>query len=163
MTERNGVRRGQRVRDADGKDLGRVKRLYPLGFEVRKGLPLLFRADAVIRYDEVRGVRDGVLVVARSDRDVLDLAAGGVPRTWRVPAPPGFPSAATPSEARLVLDDIAAGSAFSPQSLDEPLASAAPVAPPPVPFERTYSATRGQASPPAPRPALGAEPEPRAR
>jgi hypothetical protein len=162
MTERNDVRRGQLVRDADGKDLGRVTRLHPWGFEVRRGLPLLFRKDWVIRYDEVRGLRDGALVVARSDRDLFELAAGGVPRSWRVPAPAGYPSAATPSEARDVLDDIAAGAAFSPQPLDEPFASAAPEAEPLAPAEeRTYVASRGR--PPAARPPLGAEPEPRPR
>jgi len=119
VNERNGVQLGQRVRDADGKDLGRVTRLYASGFQVTRGFPVLFRRDRVVRYDEVRGAREGALVVARSDADLFDLAAGGVPRSWRVPAPPGYPSAATPSEARLVLEDIASGAAFSRSAADE--------------------------------------------
>ena len=86
MKELNGVRLGQRVRDADGKDLGRVTKLHAWGFEVLRGFPVLFRKDRVVRYDEVRGARDGALVVARSDHDLFDLAEGGVPRSWRVPA-----------------------------------------------------------------------------
>ena len=146
MTERNGVRLGQRVRDAEGKDLGRVDRLYDEGFEVARGFPILFRRVEVVRYEEVRGQRDGALVVARSGRDVFDLAEGGIPRSWRVPAPPGYPAAATPSEARLVLEDIASGAAFSRTAADEPL-----VAPPPEPLplspeeDPAWILTRGQA------------------
>ncbi len=162
MKERNGVRLGQPVRDADGKDLGRVTKLWEWGFEVTRGFPVLFRRDRVVRYDEVRGARDGALVVARSDRDLFDLAAGGVPRSWRVPAPPGYPSAATPAEAQLVLEDIASGAAFSRS--DEPLVLTPPEAPLLTPEEeREYALTRGQAlakradGPAAPGPAAPAE------
>src|SRR5215208_7704386 len=102
MRERNGVRMGQRVRDLDGTSLGRVVRLFDWGFEARRGLPILFRRDFILRYDEVRGVRDGALLVSRSRRDLLELAAGQVPASWRIPAPHEFPTAATPSEARYV-------------------------------------------------------------
>ncbi len=146
MKDLNGVRLGQRVRDADGKSLGKVTKLYEWGFEVTRGFPVLFRRDRVVRYDEVRGARDGALVVARSDRDLLDLAAGGVPRSWRVPAPPGYPSAATPSEAQLVLEDIARGAAFSRTDADEPLVLGPPEAPPLTREEELeYALTRGQA------------------
>lgn len=147
MDERNGVRLGERVVDADGKPLGKVTRLYPWGFLATRGFPVLTRRDEVIRYDEVRGARDGALVVARSDQDLLDLAAGGVPRSWRIPAPPGYPAAATPSEARLVLEDIASGAAFSRLGVDEPLVPTAPEAPPLTRAEeREYALTRGQAN-----------------
>jgi hypothetical protein len=147
MQERNGVRLGQRVRDADGLDLGRVTALYAWGFKATRGLPVLTRRDEVVRYDEVRGVRDGALVVARSAGDLLDLAAGGVPRSWRIPAPPGYPASATPSEARLVLEDIAAGAAFSPSSTGEPLVAVAPEAPPiGTDEERAFAQLRGQAA-----------------
>ncbi|HET8540989.1 MAG TPA: hypothetical protein VFL83_14040 [Anaeromyxobacter sp.] len=152
MRERSGVRLGQRVVDADGKDLGRVRRLYGWGFAVTRGLPVLFRRDHVIRYDEVRGAREGALVVARSERDLFDLAAGRIPRSWRVPAPPGYPAAATPAEARFVLDDIASGAAFSrtADGDDEPLVPVPPEAPPLAPSEeREYALTRGQAGPAA--------------
>ena len=109
--DRNGVRIGQSVRDLDGKDLGRVKALYDQAFLVVKGLPLLFRRDHVLRYDEVRGERDGALVVARSDHELLELARGELPATGRVPVPPGFPSAATPAEARGVFAEVALGHA----------------------------------------------------
>ena len=108
MQERNGVRVGQPVRDLDGTSLGRVTRLHEWGFEVRRGLSL-FRRDFIARYDEVRGVRDGALILARSRRDLFDLAAGRLPPSWRVAAPPDFPSAATPGEARYVRADLARG------------------------------------------------------
>ncbi len=147
MKELNGVRIGLRVRDADGKDLGKVTKLFPWGFEVTSGFPVLFRKDRVVRYDEVRGLREGALVVARSDRDLLELAAGGIPRSWRVPAPPGYPSAATPAEAQLVLEDIARGAAFSRTAADEPLVLAPPDVPPLTREEELeYALTRGQAA-----------------
>jgi hypothetical protein len=126
--DRSGVRIGQSVRDLDGKDLGRVKVLYDQAFLVVKGLPLLFRQDHVLRYDEVRGERDGALVVARSDRELLELARGELPATWRVPVPPGFPSAATPAEARGVFAEVALGHAAA--------ASIEPAEPAPVPAAR---------------------------
>ncbi|HEX9049947.1 MAG TPA: hypothetical protein VF841_05380 [Anaeromyxobacter sp.] len=157
MRERNGVRLGQRVRDADEKDLGRVTRLHEWGFEVGRTFLVRFGRGAVVRYDEVRGVRDGALVVARSDRDLLELAAGGVPRSWRVPAPPGYPSAATPAEAQLVLEDIARGAVFSRAAGDEPLVFAPPEAPPITREEELeYALTRGQAAVGAARAAEGA-------
>ncbi len=119
MTERNGVRLGQRVRDVDGQDLGRVKELYESGFAVSKGFPLLFRRDWVVRYDEVRGVRAGALVLARSDRDLLALAEGDVPPAWRIPAPPDYPPLATPSEALGVFEGIVTGS-ISTKTGEEP-------------------------------------------
>ncbi len=109
MQERNGVQLGQRVRDLDGTSLGRVTRLYESGFAVQRGPAILFRRDLVVGYDEVRGVRDGDLVIARSPRDLFELAAGRVPPSWRIPAPPDFPTAATPAEARYVREDLARG------------------------------------------------------
>ena len=97
--ERNGVRLGMRVRDVDGRSLGRVKRLYEAGFAARKGLPLLIGQDAVVLYDEVRAIEGGAVTVARSASDLLVLAAGGVPRSWRVSAPRPLPRVATPAEA----------------------------------------------------------------
>jgi hypothetical protein len=107
--EWNGVTVGQRVRDLDGRPLGKVTRLFRDGFAVVKGFPILFHEDYVVRYEEVRGVRDGELVVARSRLDLDALAAGAVPPSWRVPVPPEFPSTATPPEARLLLEDLARG------------------------------------------------------
>ena len=145
--ERNGVELGQRVRDVDGKDLGRVSDLYDEAFGVTKGFPLLFRQDRVIGYAEVRGVRDGALVVARSDRQLLDLAAGEVPESWRIPAPPDFPTLATPAEARGVFEELAAERA---RSTGSPPATAAP--PAVVRDEgREYEARRGE-EPVAPAP-----------
>lgn len=146
MTERNGVRIGQGVRDLDGTRLGRVKKLHDWGFAVARGF-LLFRRDAVLRYGEVRGVRDGELVVARSSRDLLDLAEGRLPPAWRIPAPPEFPSAATPDEARLVLEDIAAGAITSEGRGEAP---ARPPAPPPGSAGGAGPETRGQAALDAP-------------
>lgn len=99
MTERNGVRVGQRVRDLDGNALGRVEELYDSGFSVGKGLPFLFRSELVARWDEIREVRADGIVLARSSRDLLDLAAGRIPPAWRVDGTEERPVAATPAEA----------------------------------------------------------------
>ncbi len=104
--ERNGVRLGQRVRDLDGKELGRVTALYAWGFEVAKGVQM-FRRNQVILYDELRGTRDGALVVSRSARALFQLAAGQLPAIWRIAVPPDFPAAATPMEARGVFEELA--------------------------------------------------------
>jgi hypothetical protein len=108
VRERPDIRVGQPVRDLDGSSLGRVARLYDEAFLVVKGPPILFRTDQVIRYDEIRGERDGALVVARSPRSLFQLAAGQVPEIWQVAAPRGFPSAATPDEARGLFEELAA-------------------------------------------------------
>lgn len=161
MKELNGVRLGQPVRDLDGKGLGKVTALHAWGFEVAKGL-FLFRRTAVLRYGEIRGVRDGEVVVARSSRDLFELAAGRLPPSWRIPAPPEFPSAATPDEARLLLEDIAAGAIASEAGHAEPLAHAHATPPPSQPappleraderesFEARSAA--GLRAPPAPPP-----------
>ncbi len=120
IEERNGVRVGIRVRNLDGKDLGRVTRLHDWGFEVEKGFPILFRRELVATYDEVRGIHDGARVLARSDRALFDLAAGEIPESWRISAPPGLPKAATPAEARGMVDDLAARSPAAAPPLPEP-------------------------------------------
>jgi hypothetical protein len=132
MDERYGVRKGQSVRSLDGEDLGRVAELYDWGFAVQKGFPILFRQDTVVRYDEVRGERDGAVVVARSSTDLLDLAAGEIPPSWRVPVPHGFPAAATPSEAREIHAAVAAWPVARIRPGDAP---ATPAQPPGSPLE----------------------------
>lgn len=139
--ERSGVRKGQRVSDLDGTSLGRVVRLFDWGFEARRGIPILFHEDFVVRYDELRGVRDGALVVARSRRDLLDLAAGDLPPSWRTPVPPEFPTAATPSEARYVREDVARGRIGGGSTTIEP----APAPEPPAGDDlRAYVDARGE-------------------
>ncbi len=150
--DRNGVRLGQSVRDLDGKDLGRVKALYEESFLAVKGPPLLFRRDHVLRYDEVRGERDGALVVARSDRELLELARGELPATWRVPVPPGFPSAATPSEARGVFAAVALGHAVSSSMEPGEPAAPAPAASPGAHEEPVHEDARADARVRAPVP-----------
>jgi hypothetical protein len=149
MKERNGVRVGQRVRDLDGTPLGRVSGLYEWGFGVRKGLPFLIRSDYVVRYDEVRGVRDGELVVARSKRDLFDLAAGEVPPSWRVPAPPEYPTAATPSEARDLFLELARGGVAGAGAGATP-EPAVPSPPLTAEEEREFVRTRGESLPAPP-------------
>jgi hypothetical protein len=148
MKERNGVRLGQGVRDLDGTPLGRVSALYEWGFAVRKGLPFFIRSDYVVRYDEVRGVRDGGLVVARSKRDLFDLAAGGIPPSWRIPAPPEYPRAATPSEARDVFRALARGAVAGAGAAAPPEGAAA--APLSAEEEREFVRTRGESLPAPP-------------
>jgi len=96
------------VRSIDGEDLGRVTDVFDGAFAVLKGFPILFGKDSVLRHDEIRGVREGEIVVARSARDLFELAEGEIPASWRVPVPHGFPAAATPGEAGGVRDAIAA-------------------------------------------------------
>jgi hypothetical protein len=158
MAERNGVRVGQQVRDLDGRSLGRVTRLFPDGFATRKGLPFLIREDFVLRYDEVRGVRDGALVVARSSSDLLDLSAGYIPPSWRVPVPPGFPKAATPPEARFLREDLARGAIDTGRSLETervaaPVEGEAPSRDLPLPRQQRgeTAGVRGDASSPSNR------------
>jgi hypothetical protein len=103
MNDRGGVRKGQRVRDVEGKSLGRVGRLFEATFEVKKGFPLLFADNRVLRYDEVRLSEGGELVVSRATDDLFTLAAGRLPDSWKVGTAQGFPSAATPSEAARLL------------------------------------------------------------
>ncbi|MFT3912546.1 MAG: hypothetical protein QM704_00230 [Anaeromyxobacteraceae bacterium] len=99
MNERNGVRKGQQVKDLDGKDLGKVTRLHAWGFETVKGLPVLIRDEYVFRYEEVRPGPGGALVVAKGANDIYALAEGKLPPSWNAVAPDGFPSVATPFEA----------------------------------------------------------------
>ncbi len=140
-TERNGVRLGLRVRDLDGKDLGKVTDLYAWGFAIEKGFPILFRRDTVATYDEVRGIEGGVLTLARTSDALLALAGGELPREWRIPVPHGFPGAATPSEARAIVEGLAASP--RPASASVPGGEAAPGRD----EEREYEGTRGQDRP----------------
>jgi len=102
MRSNRGVTVGQHVRDVEGNDLGRVRSLYATGFASARGFPWLFRQDFVLRYEDVRGEKDGVLVVSRAPGDVYALAAGELPASWKVEAAPGMPSAATPTEGAQV-------------------------------------------------------------
>jgi hypothetical protein len=149
MRERNGVRIGQRVRDLDGTSLGRVTALYEQGFAIRKGLPILFRSDYVARYDEVRGVRDGELVLARSRRDLFDLAAGEVGPSWRIPVPPDFPGIATPPEAAFLREDLARGAV---PGEGPPPSPPAPERAPPLAVEAEPEYDERPARPPVPAP-----------
>jgi hypothetical protein len=74
------VRPGMRVRDADGRRLGKVIRCDAWGFEVVKGFWM--PSEWVIRWDEVLDVRSGEVHVARSDRTLLELAEGKLPSLW---------------------------------------------------------------------------------
>jgi hypothetical protein len=129
MREAHGVRKGQRVRTVDGDDLGRVTKLYDGGFAVLKGFPILFGQTSVLRYDEVRGERDGALVVARSRRDLFDLSDGEIPPAWRVPVPHGFPAAATPAEAREIYSVVASWPVAGVRPGDAPATPAQPAGP----------------------------------
>ncbi|HVI74175.1 MAG TPA: hypothetical protein VM683_04225 [Anaeromyxobacteraceae bacterium] len=84
MDER--VKPGMTVFDADGKRLGKVTRCDPEGIEVVRGFWSPF--DWVIRWDEVLDVEDGRVRVARGDDELLALAEGGMPESWRRGTPP---------------------------------------------------------------------------
>jgi hypothetical protein len=141
--ERNGVRLGLPVRDLDGRKLGRVTDLYEEGFAVEGGFPILFRRDYVFSYHEARGVQDGSVVVARSERALLDLADGRVPPSWRIPVPPEIPSIATPAEARQLVEALAGERGVPVARASAPeAASETPVS---AEEEREYVRSRGEA------------------
>jgi hypothetical protein len=93
-------------------------------------------------------LRDGALVVARSEAALLQLAGGEIPDIWRVPAPHAFPAAATPSEARDLFAELAAGRAASAV----PATGVAEPAPLPAEDERDYARSRGESFPAGPPP-----------
>ncbi len=81
-----GVKVGHTVFDADGKRLGRVTRCDPWAFEVRRGF--WSPRQWVIRYDEILELGADAVKVARSDADLFELAAGGLPHSWPRLHPP---------------------------------------------------------------------------
>jgi len=81
--ERKRIRKRMRVRDLDGRKLGRVTRLHADAFEVEGGFPFLFLREYVVGYGEVRAVEGGVVTVARSESALQDLAAGRMPASGR--------------------------------------------------------------------------------
>lgn len=95
------VKVGMAVLDQDGRTLGRVARLHPWGFEVVRGF--WSPREWVIRWDEVLDVGEAGARVARSARELFDLAEGGLPPWWNrrtpklvapSPRPPGGYAAA---------------------------------------------------------------------
>jgi hypothetical protein len=108
MDPRRRVEVGMTVRDADGKKLGKVRRLDPWGFEVVRGF--WGPREWVIRYAEVLGVEGGAVRVARSDEALFELASGGLPHAWRRYTPPlattSLPSAPADGEVEGALLDF---------------------------------------------------------
>ena len=96
----DGISVGMAVVDADGKRLGKVSACDRWGFEVRRGFWM--PREWVILYDEVLGVDDGTVRVARSDQSLFELAGGGLPHAWAGVRSPEVeqPLPATPAEAR---------------------------------------------------------------
>ena len=96
----DGIRAGMTVKDATGKRLGKIQRIYPWGFEVVRGFWSPYQW--VFRHHEVRRVADGTVEVARAQDDLQRLAAGGVPASWiEVRSPFGDGSIlGAPGEAR---------------------------------------------------------------
>jgi hypothetical protein len=80
MDEGRGLRPGLIVRDAAGNTLGKVRRVYPWGFEAGKGFwspyQWVFRNDEVLRLD------GEAVEVTRSPDDLQRLAAGELPASW---------------------------------------------------------------------------------
>jgi hypothetical protein len=76
------LRVGMTVRDAGGQRLGKVARIYPWGFEVVRGFWSPYQW--VFRHDEVTRIADdGTIDVARRRDDLMRLAAGELPESWR--------------------------------------------------------------------------------
>jgi hypothetical protein len=89
MDDARGVQVGMIVRDAAGNTLGKVRRVYPWGFEAGKGFWSPYQW--VFRTEEVLRVGSGAVDVARGPDDLLRLANGELPSSWRrgTPAPEG--------------------------------------------------------------------------
>jgi hypothetical protein len=94
------IRVGMTVRDAAGGRLGKVRRVYPWGFEVVRGFWSPYQW--VFRHSEVVRVGDDSVDVARGPDDLQRLAAGGLPEGWGGGAPPfgERPIPSAPAEAR---------------------------------------------------------------
>ncbi len=138
------VREGMIVRDLDGRLLGRVTRVDPWAVEFAKGR--FYRRDGAAPYSEIREVRDGEVILARSARALFELAEGRIPETWRGSEPPPLvgsehgvvPGTATPTllplgpKDEFPLETTPYGRGFPPVSEAE---------------EREYAAVRGQHPP----------------
>ncbi len=81
MGDGHDLRVGMRVKDLDGKALGKVSRRDAHAFEVVRGF--FGPREWVVRYDEIVEVKDGIVTIARSDEALFELAAGRLPATWR--------------------------------------------------------------------------------
>ncbi|BDG10245.1 hypothetical protein [Anaeromyxobacter paludicola] len=135
------VQRGMPVRDLDGRLLGRVSRLDEWGLEYEKGL--LFKQGGVAPWREVHALRDGTVVLARSERALFQLAAGQIPDTWRGSEPPPVvgplesvvPGTAHPTTVVLGPKDEFPREPVLPETLELPLTWEE---------ERRYVASRGQ-------------------
>jgi hypothetical protein len=101
------VRVGMAVRDASGKKLGKVSRVYPWGFEAVRRFWSPYQW--VFRYGEVNRIDGDTVEVARGQDDLLLLAGGGLPESWRrqelpfggsVPAAPAEVRVKTPQAAQ---------------------------------------------------------------
>src|SRR5215212_12150348 len=97
MGDGRGLRAGMTVRDAAGNTLGKVRRVYPWGFQVVRRFWQPY--SWVFRHDEVTRVADDAVEVARKPDDLQRLAAGELPDSWSrgtpvfgggtIPASPG--------------------------------------------------------------------------
>jgi hypothetical protein len=98
-----GIAVGMTVRDADGKRLGKVTRCDPWAFEVQRGIFSPYQWT--IRYDEILELGDDWLKIARSDSDLFELAAGGLPHAWEPirPVEAEDPLPATPAERSVLV------------------------------------------------------------
>jgi hypothetical protein len=106
-----GISVGMAVYDADGKRLGKVSRCDPWAFEVRRGLFSPYQW--VVRYDEILELGADSVKIARSDADLFELAAGGLPHAWATVKPIDGDEAlpATPGERGVALGQPVARSA----------------------------------------------------
>jgi hypothetical protein len=139
MDDLRGVRAGMTVRDAAGKTLGKVTRVYAWGFEAERGFWSPYQW--VFRHDEVARVEGGVVEVARGPADLQQLAAGKLPSSWRRYTPrfgsasiPGAPGEARAAEQTVATPAPAARQAGTRLSPEE---------------EREAERTRGEAGAPA--------------
>jgi hypothetical protein len=97
MDDQRGVRVGMTVRDAAGKTLGKVRRVYEWGFDAERGFWSPYQW--VFKHDEVARIDGEVVEVARGPDDLKQLAAGELPGSWRRYTAP-FGSASIPGAPR---------------------------------------------------------------
>jgi hypothetical protein len=70
MFNSNDLREGMVVKTADGQELGKVLSFDVTRFQAGKGL--LFREDYAISYDDIREIRDGVIVLVQDKEHFLN-------------------------------------------------------------------------------------------
>jgi hypothetical protein len=71
MYQRDDIKEGMTVRSADGHKLGKVYAVGDLEFQIEKGL--FFPKDYAVRYEEIRELRHGDIILAHGRESLRSL------------------------------------------------------------------------------------------